>query len=217
MYACYDWLGAGTLSILWRFSASRSVHNQRFHCRPCMPCLACSLPSRHLHVVSRGFGTAIPTSLYIFGQCFLFVTAIQCSHLYCFLPSDVAPPPQPSNVQYSVIFYGTSYLAGDIEWELFTSSPVDNFTITVSSLNGSPDLTHTVESSPIENVMLHYNTNYTVTVIGRNCGGSSIPAILPYMECEFMFKYLVLNTTIIVVQFYLLSLPQMAVLYLVTQ
>ena len=120
-------------------------------------------------------------------------------------------------MQYSVIFYGTSYLAGDIEWELFTSSPVDNFTITVSSLNGSPDLTRTVESSPIENIMLHYNTNYTITVIGRNCGGSSIPAILSYMECEYMFKYLVLNTTIIVVQFYLLSLPQMAVLYLVTQ
>ena len=113
----------------------------------------------------------------------MHVTPIQC-----FLPSDVAPPPQPSNVQYNVIFYGTSYLAGDIDWDFFTNTPVDNFTITVSSPNGSPDLTHTVESSPIENVMLHYNTNYTITVIGRNCGGSSIPAILPYMECECMFK-----------------------------
>ena len=38
-----------------------------------MPCLACSLPSLYLHVVSVVFGAAIPTSLYIFGISYLFM------------------------------------------------------------------------------------------------------------------------------------------------
>ena len=35
-----------------------------------MPCLSCTLPS--LHLFSVVFGTAIPTSLYIFGKCFSY-------------------------------------------------------------------------------------------------------------------------------------------------
>ena len=36
-------------------------------------CLACTLASLYLHVVSVVFGTAIPTSLYIFGKCFSYL------------------------------------------------------------------------------------------------------------------------------------------------
>lgn len=108
--------------------------------------------------------------------------------LHCSLSSDVAPPTQPSNVQYNAIFYGTSYLAGDIEWDFSANSPVDNFTITVSYLNGSIGLMRTTKSSPVETVTLYYNTDYTITVIGRNCGGSSIPTVLSYMQRENMFN-----------------------------
>ena len=45
-----------------------------------MPCLACTLPS--LYLVSVVFGTAIPTSLYIFGKCFSYL--YMCPSLYLY-------------------------------------------------------------------------------------------------------------------------------------
>ena len=41
-------------------------------CSLCMPCLACTLPPLSI-LVSVVFGTAIPTSLYIFGRCVLIL------------------------------------------------------------------------------------------------------------------------------------------------
>ena len=65
-------------------------------------------------------------------------------------------------------------------------SSVDNFTITVSSLDGTTDL-RTVVSSPLEHVTLNYNTNYTISVRASNCEGSSTPRIIIFMECECSF------------------------------
>ena len=64
-------------------------------------------------------------------------------------------------------------------------SSVDNFTITVSSLEGTTDL-GTVASSPLEHVTLNYNTNYTISVIASNCAGSSKSAVV-FMKCECSF------------------------------
>jgi len=106
-------------------------------------------------------------------------------HLYLtLLLSELALPPQPSGVQYNVSSRGTCDVAGDIEWNSSTDSSVDNFTITVSSLDGSTVLMTTVESSPLSNVILNYNTHYTISIRGRNCAGSSEPAEIQYMECE---------------------------------
>ena len=44
-------------------------------CSLCITCLACTLPS--LHLVSVVFGMAIPTSLYIFGKCFIYFCIIR--------------------------------------------------------------------------------------------------------------------------------------------
>ena len=63
----------------------RCTYRWCYLCSLCMPCLACTLPS--LHLVSVVFGTAIPTSLYVFGIrsytciCLYVHTAI----LRCFL------------------------------------------------------------------------------------------------------------------------------------
>ena len=62
-------------------------------------------------------------------------------------------------------------------------SSVDNFTITISSVNGTTDL-GTVAFSPLEHVTLNYNTNYTISVRASNCAGSSIPGVILFMECE---------------------------------
>ena len=98
--------------------------------------------------------------------------------------SDLAPP---SNVNYSVTSYGTSEVTGDIEWNSSTDSSVDNFTISVSSLDGTTGL-GTVASSPLEHVTLNYNTNYTISVRASNCAGSSIPGVILFMECEYIFS-----------------------------
>ena len=76
-------------------------------------------------------------------------------------------------------------MTGHIEWDLPLDSSVDNFTITISSLDDSIDLMTTVVSSPLSNVTLNYNTNYTISIRGRNCAGRSTPAVLLYMECEW--------------------------------
>ena len=89
----------------------------------------------------------------------------------------------PSNVQYSVTSYGTSEVTGDIEWNSSMDISVDNFTITVSSLDGSTDL-GIVASSPLDHVTLNYNTKYTISVKASNCAGSSIPGVILFMECE---------------------------------
>ena len=47
-------------------------------CSLFISCLACTLPS--LHLVSVVFGTAIPTSLYIFGKCFSYLFYISVHH-----------------------------------------------------------------------------------------------------------------------------------------
>ena len=91
-------------------------------------------------------------------------------------------------MQYSVTSYGTSEVAGDIEWNSSMDISVDNFTITVSSLDGSTDL-GTVASSPLEHVTLNYNTNYTISVRASNCAGSSTPGVILFMECECSFSY----------------------------
>ena len=87
-------------------------------------------------------------------------------------------------MQYNIISHGTSDVTGDIEWNSSMDSSVDNFTITVSSLDGSTVLMSTVESSSLNNVSLNYNTLYTISVRGRNCAGSSESAVLQFMECE---------------------------------
>ena len=85
-------------------------------------------------------------------------------------------------MQYNVTSHGTSDVTGDIEW---TSSSFDTFNITVSLLDGSTVIVQTtVESSPLSNVVLNYNTNYTISVRGRNCGRNSTPATLWYIERE---------------------------------
>ena len=103
--------------------------------------------------------------------------------VFAFL-SELAPP---SNVHYSVTSYGTSEVTGDIEWNSSMDSSVDNFTITVSSLDGTSNL-GTVASSPLEHVTLNYNTNYTIFVRSSNCAGSSIPGVILFMECECRFQ-----------------------------
>ena len=96
----------------------------------------------------------------------------------------LAPPPEPSGVQYNTISHGTSDVTGDIEWNSSTDSAVDNFTITVSSLNGSTVIMTTVQSSPLSNVILNYNTHYNISTRGRNCAGYSETATLMFSECE---------------------------------
>ena len=59
--------------------AGNSTDGEKRRCRYEVTCVvfacpvlsACILPS--LHLVSVVFGTAIPTSLYIFGKCFLYL------------------------------------------------------------------------------------------------------------------------------------------------
>ena len=102
---------------------------------------------------------------------------VHCAFIFF---SELAPP---SNVHYNVTFYGTSEVTGDIEWSSSMDSSVDNFTITVSSLDGTTDL-GTVASSPLDHVTLNYNTNYTISVKASNCAGSSIPGVIWFMERE---------------------------------
>ena len=119
-------------------------------------------------------------------------------------------------MQYSVISYGTSEVTGDIEWNSSMNSPVDKFTITVSSLDGSIDL-GTVASSPLENVTLNYNINYNISVRASNCAGSSIPGVILFMEREYCFHivdYSSCRSTIF--QIILLS-AQLAVRHLASQ
>jgi len=87
-------------------------------------------------------------------------------------------------VQYNVTSHGTSDVTGDIEWTSSTDTSVDNFTITVSSQDSSTVIMTTVESSPLSNVILNYNTHYTISIRGRNCAGSSEPAEIQFMDCE---------------------------------
>ena len=94
--------------------------------------------------------------------------------------SELAPL---SNAHFSVTSYGTSEVTGDIEWNSSMDISVDNFTITVSSLDGSTEL-RTVASSPLEHVTLNYNTNYTISVKASDCAGSSIPGVIRFMERE---------------------------------
>ena len=105
---------------------------------------------------------------------------IHCAFIFLSAP--------PSNVHYSVTSYGTSEVTGDIEWNSSMDSSDDNFTITVSSLDGTTDL-RTVVSSPLEHVTLNYNTNYTISVKASNCAESSIPA--PFMEREYRSTFYV--------------------------
>ena len=129
-------------------------------------------------------GASDSVTLQLQGQ---LVSITRFPHLYLSLPfPGLAPPPQPSGVQYNVISHGTSDVNGDIEWNSSTDSSViiDNFTVTVSSLNGSSILMTTVESPPLSYVTLSYNTHYTISIRGRNCAGSSIPAEIQFMECE---------------------------------
>ena len=63
-------------------------------------------------------------------------------------------------------------------------SSVDNFTITVSSLDSSTVIMTTVESPPLSNVILNYNTHYNISIRGRNCAGSSESTAIQYIECE---------------------------------
>ena len=86
-------------------------------------------------------------------------------------------------MHYNVTSYGTSEVTGDIEWSSSMDSSVDNFTITVYSLDGSTDL-GTVASSPLEHVTLNYNTNYTISVKASDCAESSTPGVIRFMECE---------------------------------
>ena len=87
-------------------------------------------------------------------------------------------------MKYNIISYGTSDVTGDIEWDSSMDSSVDNFTITVSSLDGCTVLMTTVESPPLSNVILNYNTHYTISIRGWNCAGNSEPAEIHFMECE---------------------------------
>ena len=86
-------------------------------------------------------------------------------------------------MQYNVISHGTSDVTGDIEWNSSTIN-IDNFTITVSSPDASIVLMTTIESSPLSDVILSYNTHYTVSIRGSNCAGSSESAEVQFMECE---------------------------------
>ena len=71
--------------------------------------------------------------------------------------------------------------------ELSINSSVDNFTITICSVDGTTDL-GTVAPSPLKHVTLNYNTNYTISVRASNCAGSSIPGVILFIECECRFQ-----------------------------
>ena len=133
-------------------------------------------------------------------------------HIFFFL-LELAPP---SNVQYSVTSYGTSEVTGDIEWNSSMNSPVDNFTITVSSLDGSIDL-ETVASYPLENVTLNYNINYNIAVRASSCAGSSIPGVILFMEYECCFHIVDYSSCRSTIFQIILLFAQMAVLHLASQ
>ena len=128
-------------------------------------------------------GTPDSVTLQLQGQ-LVSVTILLAGKSKFFTSFALAPPPHPSGVQYNVISHGTSHVTGDIEWNSSMDSSVDNFTITVSSLNGSTVLMTTVQSSPLHNVILNYNTNYSISIRGRNCVGSSEPTAIQYMKRE---------------------------------
>ena len=55
-------------------------------CRDGVTCIVCVFAHYHpytyihVHVVAVSFGTAIPTSLYIFGECFLYLYTCTCRY-----------------------------------------------------------------------------------------------------------------------------------------
>ena len=94
---------------------------------------------------------------------------------------EVAPAP-PSNLHYSVTSYGTRNVTGNIEWNSSVDSSVDNFTVTVSSLDGTTG--REAVTSPLKHVTLNYNKNYTISIVANNCAGNSTPGVLLFMESE---------------------------------
>ena len=119
-------------------------------------------------------------------------------------------------MQYSITSYGTSEVTGDIEWNSSMNSSVDNFTITVSSMDGSTDL-GTVASSPLENVTLNYNTNYNISVKASNCAGSSIPGVILFTEREYCFHIVDYSSCTSTIFQIIILYTQLAVLHLDSQ
>ena len=83
-------------------------------CSPFITCLACTLPS--LHLVSVVFGTAIPTSLYIFGKCFSYFkysltlvklelssTAMKALVITLLVQAAIAAPPSEVTTEHGTL------------------------------------------------------------------------------------------------------------------